>query len=242
MITSNHDCLFQKWTLRRKNHQTTHELLTTDPAGFSYSQGDWVFIAPKQVASEAPFYITGPVRDKGLLNLLGIFIFSLMIIGGRQGFRSLISLSIIYFLVFKILLPLMAKGYNPLGLSIGIAIFATIVALFLVSGINGKTVASVIGTIFGVITASLLTWYFGNAIHLTGCSDETTQLLKYTAMNINFRGMLFAGIIVGALGAITDMTMSIASAMKEIKNSNPGLSYEVLVIQGLKVARDTIGP
>jgi uncharacterized membrane protein len=224
-----------------KTIQLTHELIAADPSSLSYSPGDWVFIVPRQAENGTRFSITGPVRDRGLLTLMGIFIFSLLIIGGRQGLRSLISLSIICLLIFKVLLPLMAKGYNPLAVSIGIAILATTIALFLVSGFNGKTIASIIGTICGVITASLLTWYFGNAIHLTGCSDETAQLLKYTAMNINFQGMLFAGIIVGALGAITDMTMSIASAMQEIKNSNPGLGYEALVIQGLKVARDTIG-
>lgn len=60
------------------------------------------------------------------------------------------------------------------------------------------------------------------------------------AFNINFQGLHFAGIIIGALGAITDMTMSIASA-QEIKVSNPALGFDALVIQGLKVARDIIG-
>ena len=212
------------------------------PMTILYTKGDWIFIQKKNDTNKEDFFIKGPVRDRGILILLGIFVLSLLFVGGKQGFRALLSLGVIYFLIFKMLIPLTMKGYNPIAVSIAIAIISTVLTLLIVSGFNGKTVASIVGTIFGVLIASYLAWFFGNTIHLTGCADQTTEILQYSAsFHVDFKGLLFAGIIVGALGAVMDMTMSIASAIQELKISNPKLSLDSLVTQGLKVGKDIIG-
>ncbi len=206
-----------------------------------YALGNRIFISPAG-QNQGLFYIRGPVRDRSLMLLFALFAFSLILIGGTQGMRALLSLAIICLLLFQVLLPSLAKGYHPFFISLAIVIIATFISLLLVSGWNGKTAAAITGTISGLITAGLLTWFFGNSSYLTGYADETAQVLHYTAsFPVNFQGLLFAGIMIGALGAITDMTMSIASAVQEIKTSNPALEYDALVAQGLKVARDTIG-
>src|SRR5690606_9181679 len=83
----------------------------------------------------------------------------------------------------------------------------------------------------------------GNAIHLTGLSAQESQMLMYIPQSIefDFRGLLFAGIIIGALGAVMDVAMSISSAMEEIKGKNPNLDSKELVKSGLAVGKDVMG-
>ncbi len=84
-----------------------------------------------------------------------------------------------------------------------------------------KSLAAILGTATGLIIAGTLAWIFSNAARLTGLVSEEAQMLQFIDETIDFdvRGLLLAGIIIGALGAILDVTMSVASSMQEIKRS-----------------------
>ena len=210
------------------------------PTELLYSIGNLIFVQEFNNPPQRRFVVTGPVRDHVLYILIAIFALCIIIIAGFQGIRSIISLSLIFMIIFYALVPLVIRGSNPIVVTLVLAAISTIFTIFFVSGVNQKTVAAVIGTISGVVTAGVLAWYFGEITLLTGYSDESIQMLYYTASAVNFKGLLFSGIVIGALGAIMDISVSIASSITEIKQSNPQISYNALVASGFRVGKDAI--
>lgn len=182
-------------------------------------------------------------RGDYLLYLSLIFIVLIIIIGRLKGLRALVSLIITIAAILYILLPAILKGINPVPVSIGIAIAVTIITIFLIGGISQKSVAAIIGTSIGVLVAGLISYLVGSQINLTGMSADEATILLYIPQEItfDFRNLLFAGIILGALGAIMDVGMSIASSIDEIYKANNQLSVKELFDSGMNVGKDIMG-
>ncbi len=182
-------------------------------------------------------------RDYYIYILLAIFVIVLLIFGGKKGLLALVTLIIMGLVIIFALLPLVLRGYNPLILAIIFSSLITVVTLFIVGGISNKSFAAICGVIGGLVVAGILAWVFGNAAYLTGFSSEEAQMLAFIDDGniIDVRGLLFAGIIIGTLGAVLDVGMSIASSMTEIKASNPSISPTELFKTGMNVGRDIMG-
>lgn len=187
--------------------------------------------------------ISDVVRDTYLYYLTGIFILFLIIIGGKQGVKSVITLTLTGIGILKILLPLTLKGYSPILLSILICLGVIVITLIIISGISRKTLSAIIGTSGGVLVAGIITLIIGSLAKLTGLANEEAQMLRYIpqAIDFDFKGILFAGIILGALGAVMDVSMSIASSMNEINIANPTIKSKELFKAGMNVGRDIMG-
>jgi len=114
--------------------------------------------------------------------------------------------------------------------------------LIIIAGISLKSTATLIGTSFGVLVAGILAYVVGMLSHFSGLSDEDSLLLttvQQSAFDLN--GILFAGIIIGTLGAVMDVSMSISSSMYEIINNNPETSKIKLIKSGLSIGKDVMG-
>jgi len=122
---------------------------------------------------------------------------------------------------------------------------AGLVSLIVFRIVGGKTVkslAAAIGTLLGVTIAGLLAWIVGNMMHMSGMSSEESRILLYSMdMKIDFQGLLFASILIGALGAIMDVGMSIASAIDEVRKVHPEANLKNLFQAGMNVGRDVMG-
>jgi len=188
-------------------------------------------------------YIADHIRDTYVYLLVGLFVMLVLAIGGKSGFRSLFSLIVTVVLVAQVFLPLLLRGYSPLPLAVLLSILAIVVTMIVVAGWNRKTLAAILGTASGVLTAGLLAYVLGNLSKLSGLSHEETQMLLYIPQGIefNFKGLLFAGIVIGALGAVMDVGMSVASSMFEIKKVSPQISRGELFRSGMNVGRDIMG-
>ena len=171
------------------------------------------------------------------------FIISLAVIGGKKGLKSIITLIITGFMVIKVLIPLIIQGFNPTLVSSLICIFVIIVNLLIISGKNEKTLAAIIGTSGGVLIAGIIALLSNFIIRVNGLTDEEMQSIIYTSQNanFNFHGLLFAGIIMGALGAVMDVSMSIASSIKEIESAKPDMNLQELIRSGMNVGKDIMG-
>lgn len=187
-------------------------------------------------------YIADMARSSYLNYLALLFIFSLVLIGGIKGIKSLVALGFTILGIYKILLPALMKGYSPLPVTIAVLIGVTLLTMFIVGGVSRKSVAATLGTVGGVIIAGLIAMYIGDLAHLTGYATEESRMLLYVDnFKIDMKGLLFAGIIIGALGATMDVAISIASAIDEIKKANPGLTKAQLIGAGMNVGRDIMG-
>ncbi len=187
--------------------------------------------------------IYNPVRDKSVILLLIVFAVVILSVGRIKGLKALVALILTIFSIFYILLPLLLRGYNPVLVTIFSSIVITGVTLILVGGFNKKTLAAVLGTTGGVIAAGIISGMIGNMAKLTGLGTEESQMLLYIPQDISFdyKGLLFAGIILGALGASMDVAMSMSSAMFEIKEQSPELNRIQLFRSGMNIGRDMMG-
>lgn len=193
--------------------------------------------------SEVDFFILQFERDRYLYFLILLFILMLLAIGGRKGLKTVITLALTLFLIFKVLLPLMLEGYNPITMTILVSTIIIIITILIVSGVNMKSLSAILGTIFGVIIAGVLAYIVGKYANLTGLSSDQASMLLYSPLGeeLNFRYLLYSGIILGALGAVMDVCMSIASSIDEIHKANERLSRKRLFRSGMNVGKDIMG-
>lgn len=188
-------------------------------------------------------YIYEIVRYKYLYELGIVFALLLVVIGGMKGLKSLITLAITGFSIVRILIPLVIQGFNPMTVAIAICIFLIIVNLTIISGRNKKTLAAIIGTSGGVVIAGFIASFSNSILRISGLTDDEMQTIIYTVQNsnFNFSGLLFAEIIMGALGAVMDTSVSIASSIKEIKDAKPDMNIKELFKSGMNVGKDIMG-
>lgn len=188
-------------------------------------------------------YISDFVRWPSLRNLTLLFIVLLIVIGKWKGLKALIGLGVTALSVVYFLLPMMLQGHSPIVLAILVCVFSSVVSILIIAGFSVKSFTAIFGTLSGVLIAGILSIIVGNAVKLTGLSAQESQMLIFIPQGVefDFRGLLFAGIIIGALGAVMDVSMSISSAMDEIRNHNPAIYTKDLIRSGLNVGRDIMG-
>ena len=188
-------------------------------------------------------HIADFLRELSIYALAILFILLLLAIGWRKGAKALCSLLITMLLIWGLLLPGILRGYSPVFLTLVIAGIATAITLLVVGGATRKSFAAILGTMGGVAVSGILALIVGKAAHLTGFGTEEAGMLLYIPQNIklDIQGLLFAGIIIGALGAAMDVSMSIASAIEEVKRVNPLLGTKELMNSGMNVGRDIMG-
>ena len=207
-------------------------------------KGNKVMVSIEENGTNKPeIYVTDFVRDTHLFMLVILFIVLLILIGGFKGFKSVITLMITGFVIMYVMLPLILKGYNPLLVTVLSAVFIALITFFIIAGINSKSVAALVGTTGGVLFAGLLAYLIGSVVNLTGLSSEEAGMLMHIPQGIrfDFRSLLFAGIIVGTLGAVMDVAMSISSSMYELRLLSPDMEYKSLVKSGLNIGKDIMG-
>lgn len=174
--------------------------------------------------------------------LVCIYAAAIILIGGIKGLKALISLVITVLAIFFFAIPQIFNGANALLITILTAVMVIIITLILISGFNKKTIAAIIGTTAGIIVAGVFAISFGNEMKLSGIDEESYML---TTADINtvfdFKGIMFSGIIIGALGACMDVGMSLSSAMYELKKESPGITRKRLFKAGMNVGKDMMG-
>lgn len=181
-------------------------------------------------------------RDNYMAYLILLFVFALVIVGRKQGVKSVISLSVTLLIIAAFLVPRLLQGANPVTLAVSSSVMITVITVLLVGGISVKSVSAVLGTAIGLSTAAAISTYFGQLTRLRGMREEDIQLLLTVpqGLHLDLNGILFAGIIVGAVGAIMDVSMSIASSMDEVNRAG-SMNTTQLIGAGMNVGRDVMG-
>jgi len=188
------------------------------------------------------FHIADYVRDTTIFWLAFFYALLLVVVGGMKGIKSLISLLITIGLIFLVLFPLTLKGFDPLLVAVLVSAAISFIVFRIIGGKSIKSLSAAIGTVFGVAIAGIIAFVIGNMVHLTGLSSEESRILLYSMdLKINFQGLLFASILIGALGAVMDIGMSIASAIDEIRKVHPEANFKNLFNAGMNVGRDVMG-
>ena len=199
--------------------------------------GDRVFL----VEDQGNHYIAEYERDDTLFYLLILFLIVLVVVGGWEGAKAVIALGLTILLVGFIIFPAALKGYNPILPTILCSVLVSGVTFLLLAGWSRKTLGALVGTGIGLAIAGFLALLVGNQANMTGLASESSRILAAGYGQYDFEGILFAGIIVGALGAVMDVGISIASAINEIHDADPDLPFRELFRSGMHVGRDIAG-
>lgn len=187
--------------------------------------------------------ISDYIRDSYVYFLVALFVIAIVLVGKKKGVKTVLTIGFTMFMIFKVLLPLFLRGYNPIILTVLVAILIAVVTILFVSGFNKKSIAAIVGTMLGVVIAGVLAFVVGSKVKLTGLSTEEAAMLLYIPQEVkfNFKELLFSGILLGSLGAVMDVAMSIASSVEEIHKADPTRSMSGLFNSGMEVGKDIMG-
>ena len=182
-------------------------------------------------------------RSIAIYAFAAFFALVVCLIGGWKGVKAVVSLAFAVVSIFGLLFPLIYKGYSPIVVTILICVVATIFTMLMISGWTKKTVSAIIGTTCGVTAAGVSALVFGHFAGISGYNVSDIETLNYVAQYTPIRigELLFAGIIISALGAVMDVGMSMSSAIQEIYEANLEVDKKKLFMSGIHVGRDMMG-
>ncbi len=172
-----------------------------------------------------------------------IFMVLILLLGRWKGVNTLLSLILTFSFVFFVFVPSVMNGYNAYIMAAITCVFTIIMTLLLINGARKKTWATVIGCSAGTMIAAFATVVMNHTLELTGFIDEHSYYL--TTLNpddpIDLTAIIFAAIIIGALGAIMDVAMDLSSALYELSEKLPDISFGGLYRSGMNIGRDIMG-
>lgn len=182
-------------------------------------------------------------RTPWIIGMLAVFALVLVLIGGRQGLWALVGLIFTFVSIVFLLLPLSLKGWNTVALTVVLVGVTSTVCFYLLGGWQPKIIGAALGCVCGVTCAALLG---ALAIELLQVSayqmDEAEALILVrgdTGLKLN--GLLLSGILIAAEGAVMDTSMTVASAMDELKTKRPDIGAKELFRSGMRIGRDATG-
>ena len=208
-----------------------------------YRAGDRVFvdIFQDELGAET-VYVVDFVRNKALYLLAFIFILAVIIVGRAKGLRALVSLALSFVVIIKFILPQILAGRDPFLISLvgGLAIMAVII--YFTEGINRKSHIAIFSVLLSLLLTLILSVIFTNLARLTGLSQEDTIfLIGIGQVEINFRGLLLAGMLIGAIGVLDDIIVGQIETVARIKEANPSLSPRKIFMLAYKVGNTHLG-
>lgn len=200
-----------------------------------------VTVGQRPDTGEVRAFFTDFVRSRSILYLFIVFVFFSVLISGWKGIRSLIAILFSLGVIVFFILPQILSGRDPVFVSIiGAFVFLSI-SQYLVYGWNLKTHSAVVGILVSLIITGSISAFFINFTRLTGFGDENALfLVQMTSQNINMRGLLLAGMIIGALGVLDDLVISQASAVFELHSSNHELGLKTLYQKAMNIGKDHV--
>jgi uncharacterized membrane protein len=192
---------------------------------------------------EFSWYFMEYVRSDKLIILAICFVLALFFYGRFKGVNTILSLAYTCGAVFFVFIPAILSGKNIYLWTILVCIYSVLTTYILVIGFTKKSVAAAIGCLSGILLTGLLTVVMDKVLELSGILDEDSVYLTYlpTENPIDLRAIIFAAILIGAMGAIMDVSMSIASSLWEIKEESASPTRGSLFKSGMNIGRDVLG-
>lgn len=182
-------------------------------------------------------------RTEVIYVFIGIFILLICLIGGKNGAKSSLGLIFTMVCIIFLFLPMIYIGFSPFFASVITVIITTFVSVLLIGGFSKKSFIAICATVFGVIVSGLFAAIFGFFAGLDGYNVSDIESLLFVAQSteIDVGGLLFAGILISALGAVMDVAVSIASAENELHIQKPSMTQKELFVSGINIGKDMMG-
>lgn len=177
----------------------------------------------------------GLKRDKHLVYIVLIFSFLILLIGGMKGFRSLLSV-FMNVAIFTLATGFYLAGHNIYAVFVAASIAFVVVSVLLVCGVNKKSISAILGTFVSTIFSMVLVFI---VLYVTGGKGMHFESMEFGLGN--YEEIFLVEILIGTLGGVMDLAVSISSAIQELKEHNPDISSTEMIKSGMEIGKDTMG-
>lgn len=227
-------------TSGKEKGRTVIEVVQPDaPRQFHVKQGVVVAYAP-DAPRDLQYSVTDVNRSFPMALLAGIFALAVVVVGRMRGVMALIALAVSFAVLTLFILPAILQGSNPLVVAVVGASAIMLVALYMCHGLTARTSVAVLGTLISLLLIGLLGSLFIGWASLTGNTDDNTGLIHGLYPEIDMSGLLLAGVIIGSLGVLDDVTVTQTSAVWELRQADPSMGPRALYRAAIRIGRDHI--
>ena len=174
--------------------------------------------------------------------LFGILFTLMLLVGGKRGVRSFVALCCNFATLFYMVFLIVSK-FDPIIVTIIGSMIITSVTLFYINGVNEKTLSAFFSVMVVVFITMLIAYRMGMSAQIQGFSVEQQDVFdlpKYY-IHISFARVIICEMLLGLLGAIIDVAISISSSMNEIFMQNERISKRKLLKSGFNIGKDILG-
>ncbi|GDY28814.1 YibE/F family protein [Gandjariella thermophila] len=222
--------------------QSVTEPVPIEPSTPRFSVGDHVVLAYNGSNPGSPdsYEIVDFQRGVPLVALALLFALAVLVLGRWQGLAALGALVLSFLVLVFFVLPAILAGHDPVLVAVvgaGLIMFAV---LYLTHGLSARTSTAVLGTLVSLALIGALGVAFSAVAKLTGLDEDTANLIAVLGHGVDSRGLLLAGVVIGALGVLDDVTVTQTSAVWELRRANPALGWRQLYAAGLRIGRDHV--
>ncbi|MBB5791939.1 YibE/F family protein [Jiangella mangrovi] len=206
-----------------------------------FHEGDEVVLSALPDAPlESRYEVLDFQRSVPLLWLAGLFAVAVVVLSGWKGLAALGGLGVTMVVLLVFVLPALLTGESPLPVAVVGASLIMIVTLYLAHGLSIRTSVALIGTLVSLALTGLLGSLFTSVAHFTGLAGEAASYLGTVNTEIDLRGLLLAGLVIGALGVLDDVTVTQSAAVWELAAADPSSSRRSLLAAGLRIGREHV--
>lgn len=174
--------------------------------------------------------------------LLSLFAVLLIAYGGFTGLKALLSFLLTALVLWKVLVPLLLKGWDPILISLVVMASLSASIIFLVAGINRKGFTAFVGAFSGVLTSCAMAIYFTKVFHVHGAVMPFAETLLYSGFgHLNLTKIYIAAVFIACAGAVMDLAMDVAASMHEVVCTDPSITRWQAIKSGINVGRAVVG-
>lgn len=194
-----------------------------------------------EAASGFDYYFADRERRDVLLFVAAAFAIAVVALGGLRGVSALGALAASFLILGFFVLPAIVNGANPIVIALVGAAAIAYLALYIGHGWTLRTTVALVGALGALFAVGLLSWFVLAAAEISGFATEEALFLPLLSESFDFRGLVLAGIVLGTMGALDDVTVTQTEAVWELRAASPSMSTRDLFAAGLRIGRAHIG-
>lgn len=218
-----------------------HGKMTTITEDQKVTVGEKVVLLKMPTPKGFQYQIIDRYRLDTLLPILIFFFVLVLVLSRWKGVGAIAGLIVSLCVILFFIVPQILAGRDPLIISIIGSLFIMTVTIYLAHGFSRKTHIALFSTFISLVLTGSLAYLFVEISHLTGLGNDAAVSLRFgQTENINFKGLLLGGIIIGALGVLDDITTSLSAVIEELKKANPSYTFKHLVKSGFRIGSEHI--
>lgn len=208
-----------------------------------FEVGDTAFVAVSYSGDEITAVTMTDHYRLGMEALLaGLFLLLLILFAGKTGLRAILSFIVTILMMWKVLVPCLLKGMNPVWVALGLVTLLTFLILSLIYGWDKRCLAASGGAILGILVTAVLGSLFTNLFKIHGAVMESSESLLYAGYQyLDLTQIFVASIFMGSAGAVMDLSVDICSAVYEVVEKKPEISAREAIMSGFAVGRAACG-